>query len=116
MGQDVCLITSPDQDQHYLSFALDLFARRELEQHQIGSTFKRINVDQIKALSVPHPSPEEQRMIASRCDEIDRATTATLTAIERQIDLLRERRQALITAAVTGVLQVPGATAANAVA
>ena len=116
MGQDVCLITSRDQDQHYLSFALDLFARSQLEQQQIGSTFKRINVDQIKALSVPHPSPEEQRMIASRCDEIDRATAATLTAIERQITLLRERRQALITAAVSGKLKVPHTITANAAA
>jgi hypothetical protein len=36
--------------------------------------------------------------------------------IDRQIALLRERRQALITAAVTGKLQVPGTMPANAVA
>jgi len=108
MGQDVCLITSVDQDQHYLAFALDLVARTELEQQQIGSTFKRINVDQIKALSVPHPSPDEQRVVARRCDHIERATTAALDAIDRQIALLRERRQELITAAVSGRVDVGG--------
>lgn len=33
------------------------------------------------------------------------------SAIQRQIDLLLERRQALITAAVTGQLQTPGVAA-----
>ena len=39
------------------------------------------------------------------------ATTAACPALERQIDLLLERRQALITAAVTGQLEIPGVAA-----
>jgi type I restriction enzyme S subunit len=116
MGQDVCLISSQAEDQRFLAYALDLVAREELDARSIGSTFKRINVDQIKDLRVPHPSPAEQRRIAADCVRMDTATARAIAAIDRQTALLRERRQALITAAVTGKLQVPGATMTNAAA
>lgn len=114
MGQDVCLIRSEGQDQRFLAYALDLVARTELDARSIGSTFKRINVDQIKDLLVPHPSPAQQREIAQVCGRLDRATAHVLAAIDRQMTLLRERRQALITAAVTGRLKVPEAATTNA--
>ena len=57
----------------------------------------------------PHPAPAGRRpgsrswrTVWRRCVAID----ALVDAIERQIDLLREHRQALITAAVTGQLDV----------
>ena len=48
------------------------------------------------------------------CRELDAArSSATLlkARLERQIELLLERRQALITAAVTGQLEIPGVAA-----
>jgi len=40
-----------------------------------------------------------------------RRTGVLVTALRNQIDLLAERRQALITAAVTGELAIPGVAA-----
>ena len=53
MGQDVCLIRSREQSQRYLNY----YMRSGAMQHQlasllIGATFKRINVADIKALTV----------------------------------------------------------------
>jgi type I restriction enzyme S subunit len=116
MGQDVCLITSKAEDQQFLSYALELVARDELNALAVGSTFKRINVDQIKALRVPHPEPADQRRIAAECSKVDGTAARIVDAIDRQITLLRERREALITLAVSGQLEVMTARAENTAA
>lgn len=60
-------------------------------------------------LSLPDV-PEQQRRC--RVFEKERSTIADMTAkLTRQIDLLAERRQALITAAVTGAIEIPGVAA-----
>jgi hypothetical protein len=41
-------------------------------------------------------------------DDLVRAAAEATGALDGQIELLRERRQALITAAVTGQLGIPG--------
>jgi type I restriction enzyme S subunit len=108
MGQDVCLIRSEHQDQRFLSYVLNTFGRDQLDEQKIGSTFSRINVARVLDLSVPSPLIADQRRIA---DELDAATARVsdfIDATQRQISLLAERRQALITAAVTGQLEIPG--------
>jgi type I restriction enzyme S subunit len=76
-----------------------------------GSTHKTIYMPDIESIRVPLPSLEEQDRAVSdvwaRLRPIDRA----VDAIDRQVALLRERRQALITAAVTGQLDVSRAAA-----
>ncbi len=106
MGQDVCLITSGDQDQRFLMYALNSIGADQLEPIKIGSTITRINVDQIGKLHVPAPSPDEQRRIADALDANRALVEAARGKLARQIDLLAEHRQALITAAVTGQLDV----------
>ncbi|MGH1561443.1 restriction endonuclease subunit S [Mumia sp. DW29H23] len=64
-----------------------------------GSTRARINLDVAKAIEVPVPPLGEQRAIA---DYLDRETTRIDTLVEEQqhlIDLLRERRRAVVSAA-----------------
>jgi type I restriction enzyme S subunit len=57
---------------------------------------------------VPLPPPAEQRAIAAFLDrECGRLDTLT-TEAERAIALLKERRAALISAAVTGKIDVRG--------
>jgi type I restriction enzyme S subunit len=76
-----------------------------------GSTHKTIYMPEVESLRVPLPTIAEQDQIVdavwSRLNLVHRAIDAT----ERQIDLLVEHRQALITAAVTGELAVPSAAA-----
>lgn len=77
----------------------------------MGSTFSRINVAQIVELRLPCPSPDEQARLAARFDNVRARTDTLQSRLGKQIDLLVERRQALITAAVMGQLEVPGAAA-----
>jgi type I restriction enzyme S subunit len=72
----------------------------------MGSTHKTIYMPDIEAIRVPLPPLEEQDRIVNDVWEQLRPIDATVAAIERQIGLLHERRQALITAAVTGELGV----------
>jgi type I restriction enzyme S subunit len=57
------------------------------------------------------PSLSEQVKIRRRIDASHARASALRTRLSDQISLLRERRQALITAAVTGELDIPGASA-----
>ncbi len=72
----------------------------------MGSTHKTIYMPDIEAIRVSLPTVEEQERIVTEAWERLRPIDTAVTAIDRQIDLLREHRQALITAAVTGQLEV----------
>jgi type I restriction enzyme S subunit len=71
------------------------------------------NLDMTHYLSQHWPVPDvpEQRRVASELMEELRSCRKAQELFHRQIDLLREHRQALITAAVTGGLEVPGVAA-----
>jgi len=108
MGQDVVLIRSVDQNQLFLSYFLNhLPGRTQVELACIGSTFKRINVGQIRELVITVPPGREQDTIAVALDTICLDLKSTSRRIERQMLLLHEYRQALITAAVTGQIDIP---------
>ncbi len=66
-----------------------------------------IGEEAILSLKVPVPSDVIQRHIADAIDGYSRHCEKLRDANARQISLLRERRQALITAIVTGELHVP---------
>jgi len=107
MGQDVVLITSPCRDSLYLSYLLNSpVGVAQVAIACIGSTFKRINVSQIKQLQVCVPPPAEAQSIAQHVARLDRHHVATTRGLADQLDRLREYRQALITAAVTGQLDI----------
>jgi len=111
MGQDVCLIRSQGQDQLWLMYMLNSVGVDQLQAIKIGSTFDRVNIAQLMDLRIPAPPVDEQTRQARRLDR-DRQTLDRVRGhIDRQIALLRERRQALITAAVTGEITVPGTAA-----
>lgn len=102
MGQDVCLITSEEQDQRFLTYFLNHVAVEQLAAQRLGATFGRINVAQIVDLQILTPPPDEQCAIADYLDA-RREKRATLAAkLRRQIDLLDEHRKALVTTAITG--------------
>lgn len=77
----------------------------------MGSTHKTIYMPDIEAIRVPLPPIDEQDRTVGETWERLRPIDAAVAAIERQIGLLREHRQALITAAVTGELDVTKAAA-----
>jgi type I restriction enzyme S subunit len=112
MGQDVCMIRpqSPKVESSFLWFTLrSQYVRRQLDMMMIGSTFKRINVEEIRSILVALPSETEQvtivHFLEERCAKID----ALIEKATQVVGTLREYRSALITAAVTGKIDVRGA-------
>jgi len=115
MGQDVVLLRklfkgdSSDYLQHVIRSPIIIL---QLANMMIGSTFKRINVEEIRSFLMPSPPPSEQAEIATFLEaEVAKFDTLT-TEAQRAIDLLEERRTALISAAVTGQIDVRGAVIA----
>ncbi|MCC7419305.1 MAG: restriction endonuclease subunit S [Planctomycetaceae bacterium] len=109
IGQDVVLIKSRAQNGRYLNYILHGDSMGEqLATYMVGSTFKRINVADIRELIVTCPPKEEQDEIV-RYIEAETSTFDRLIAdADRGIELLQERRTALISAAVTGKIDVRG--------
>jgi type I restriction enzyme S subunit len=111
MGQDVVLLRklASDFSSDYFQQTLrSIVAAQQLTVMMIGSTFKRINVEEIRSIKVPFPPTEEQQLISKFIDT-ETAKLDTLTAeAQNAIDLLKERRSALISAAVTGKIDVRG--------
>ncbi|MGE3327469.1 MAG: restriction endonuclease subunit S [Acidimicrobiia bacterium] len=82
-----------------------------LERLAMGSTHRTIYMPDIESIRVPLPPINEQDQIVEDTWQRLRRIDRTSISLQRQIDLLVERRQALITAAVTGELAVPGVAA-----
>lgn len=108
VGQETVLLRrKTDVDSAFLRYALIAAeTRHAIEGAMIGSTFRRINVSAIRGLTVPLPSLVEQRRIAAHLDEQIARIDQLISESERFIELGRERRAALITAAVTGQIDV----------
>ncbi len=108
MGQDVCLIRSfetllPD----YLMYMLNsMLILQQLDLLMVGSTFKRINVDDIRNYTLVIPPQNEQKDIIgyldNACMKVDNMLLKANTVVER----LEEYRAALITSAVTGKIDL----------
>ena len=112
MGQDVCLIRSQAQSQRFLNYVLHSpFMKHQLGLLLVGSTFKRINISQIKALTVIVPPRHEQDAVCEWLDARSAEFQVATRRLEREIELLREYRTRLIADVVTGKLDVREAAA-----
>ena len=106
MGQDVCLITS-DANQLYLGYQLNSpVVLAQIEAVSVGSTFERINIAQIKDYMVACPPRTEQGAIATLLDKHTSRIDALIAKVRDAIERLKELRNALISAAVTGKIDV----------
>jgi type I restriction enzyme S subunit len=107
MGQDVCLLRKREQI-YSTEFLQAVFNSsvivRQLSDAMVGSTFKRINVQQIKNFYVPMPSAPEQRAIAEALSDVD----ALLNGLKRLIAKKRDLKQATMQQLLTGQTRLPG--------
>lgn len=108
MGQDVCLIkTNQKVIPEFILYTLksDIIAQ-QLNLAMVGSTFKRINVDDIRNFSIAIPPKNEQVLIVKtlmgKLEKYDRIISNAVDVIT----YMQERRTALISAAVTGKIDV----------
>ena len=111
MGQDVCLLKrrfngSAPGFLYYL-FKSEAIGE-QINSLLVGATFKRINVEEIRALNISFPPEGEQWRISRFLDREDDRFGRLIGEAERAIELLRERRSALISAGVTGKIDVRG--------
>jgi type I restriction enzyme S subunit len=107
MGQDVCLVRkkSPGYSTDYLQsvFQSHIIAA-QLASLIVGSTFKRVNVEEIRNFAVPMPQPTEQRAIATALADVD----TLITTLDQLIAKKRLIKQATMQDLLTGKQRLPG--------
>ncbi|WP_431862093.1 restriction endonuclease subunit S [Micrococcus terreus] len=92
----------------YLHYVLShMRARGHFDLICSGSTIAHLTAEKLRAIKIPVPPPAEQREIAGHLDRETAKIDALIAKAERFIELARERRAALITAAVTGQIEIP---------
>lgn len=96
----------PDLDPHYLLWCLRAMRADLLGRLAMGSTHKTIYVPDLQALRIPLPPLSEQHRIVAAIRASNATIDAAVDVIDRQAELLAERRQALVTEAVTGGITV----------
>jgi type I restriction enzyme S subunit len=82
--------------------------RATLTERSIGATMDNLNADIVARLRLPKPPFAEQREIIEFLDRETAQVDALAAKAREMIDVLKERRQALISAAVTGKIDVRG--------
>lgn len=116
-GLDGCncidlLIIRPGRslDSDFLEFVLNSdWTQKRVIEHSVGTIQAHFNVAALKHVPVPAAPAEEQLSAVAKLTVLRDVTTKTADRLVRQIALLREHRQALIMAAVTGELHIPEA-------
>jgi type I restriction enzyme S subunit len=97
-------------DQRFLYWWLWLH-REHLVSMAYGAGQPNISQDLVRGLRVPAPDETAQGCVADRIEQEAERSDQARSRLLRQLDLLVERRQALITAAVTGELDIAGVAA-----
>jgi type I restriction enzyme S subunit len=94
-------------DVRYLLRVLEsAYLKLRRDSEEAGATKGAITCEQIKNLHVPIPPLVEQRAISAFIETESAKFDTLTTEAQRAIDLLQERRTALISAAVTGQIDV----------
>jgi type I restriction enzyme S subunit len=81
---------------------------QELDRRATGATLRTIGMPDVKELTIPVPPIIEQKTIVELVRVHVTQVDALILEGEKAISLLKERRSALISAAVTGKIDVRG--------
>lgn len=93
--------------------AYSVFAQRSQELllgGQYGGAKQQLGLEDLAELTIRVPSMEEQRELVQNLQRAARLKADLVEKFDRQIGLLKEHRQALITAVVTGETELPEAS------
>lgn len=94
----------------FLEYVLNSdWTQKHVQEHSVGTIQSHFNVFEMKNLPVPRAPTKEQLVLLDRLADLTWQIDGTVVRLKHQIALLQERRQALITAAVTGELDIAGA-------
>ena len=100
IGRGLCSVRNKNTDRHFLYYLL-VTSNEYLNSLGTGSTYTAITVDDVRNISIPLPPLETQKQIADFLDNETTRIDMLITKKQRQIELLQEKRQAIITQAVT---------------
>lgn len=78
----------------------------QLDAGALGATIRGVNIRDLKRVVIPRPPLDEQRAIATFLDRETAQIDALVAKVQEAIDRLKELRTALISAAVTGKIDV----------
>ena len=107
VNQHVCIIRVPENLQYYLSYFLkSVFVKSQIDAFQTGASREGLNFEQISKIVLCIPPKQEQQKIAAFLDKETLKIDTLIEKCETAIELLKERRTALISAAVTGKIDV----------
>lgn len=101
----------PQLRPRFLLLCLRVMRQDLLGRLAMGSTHQTIYMPDIESINVPLPSTVEQDLIVEAVWERLRRIDRAVDVLNDEMSLLAERRQALITAGVTGELDIPGVAA-----
>lgn len=107
------VVAKPTRDLHSLYYQFLLRTPPFIEQMRMGSKgiadFRlRLYWEQFRLIMLPVPPLEEQRRIATEAERELSHAAAVAAKVASSVERLKERRSALITAAVTGQIDVQG--------
>jgi type I restriction-modification system DNA methylase subunit len=110
VNQHVCVIRL--ENPSHVAFVGWLFKsttiKNQIDHAQNGAAREGLNFAQIGEMPISLPPPSEQEEIARFLDQETGKLHALTAEAQRAIELLQERRTALISAAVTGKIDVRG--------
>ena len=100
-------LVSEDRSEFDSRWLKHLLGVMDLGQYSVAAAQPGIAAGNILRLRLPVPPLDEQRQIADHLDRETAKIDALIAKAERFIELAQERRAALITAAVTGQIEIP---------
>lgn len=106
MGQDVCLISDVQVGKYLWYLLASDPVQSQLEALLMGSTIRRVNVEQIRNFIVCWPPVQEQQQIVRYLDAECAEINGLMRHVEQELVLLDEFRSATITDAVLGRIDV----------
>lgn len=109
VNQHVCIIRphSSLMNFGYLhSVLISGYGQNLIEMCQMGANREGLNFQQIRNFSLPYCDIDEQEKIVEFIDEKSQAVNRTISKVEKEIELMREYRTALISEVVTGKVKV----------
>ena len=109
-NQACCAMAEPVGVLTRFAFYALLAAREQILVLAVGGGQPNINQEVLRSLRLPTPPMSEQRAIIAHLDHETSKIDALSDKAREMIDVLKERRQALISAAVTGKIDVRGLT------
>jgi len=101
IGRGLCAISSTKHSKKSFLWWLMPLIKMELDTVATGSTYEAVSVEQVNNSSVSLPPLKEQKAIANYLDNATNKIDTLIIKQKRLIELLKEKRQALISKAVT---------------